>query len=416
MRVYSLVFLTSSALSARADGVLEPASSNVTALDFSAAVRPLTDNDATTKASLTHDGPPNADERGIVASLPTNIKFMRERTELQKLRDRVFVNDLDAALKHKELEELYRRYEAAGQSLIDHLTKHYKADDMARVLSAALKTDVERPARFQEPVTTVEKLAMDQLTSWQKESKKLDDVATILKLGDTRDGTSTLQANLASRKIRAFINYSKLTAAENSEMAYLDVLIKRYGGESKFLSLLRTAKKKYPRSVHVFEVEDDFLKMCALNGVAPSTAFDKVWPGLFKTEWFDRKKVDQMMKYVNDYNKNKPAVRPTSAIDVLRQKLGGDKELVSFFVHMDLPGAVMAKMSPSERKQYEQWRENMSKTDIMSAFERELFQRWYSEGVTLTENLQNRIGHIEPGVIFNIKSNYQQFYNAQPAK
>ena len=83
---------------------------------------------------------------------------------------------------------------------------------------------------------------------------------------------------------------------------------------------------------------------------------------------------------------------------------------------MDLPGAVMAKMSPSERKQYEQWRENMSKTDIMSAFERELFQRWYSEGVTLTENLQNRIGHIEPGVIFNIKSNYQQFYNAQPAK
>ena len=415
MRVYSLVFLTSSALSARADSVLEPASSNVTALDFPAAVRPLTDNGVTVTRSSTRDGPPDANERGIVASLSTFFKLVRERMELQKLRDRVFVNDLDAALRKEELGELYRRYEASGQSLIDHLTKRYKADDMARVLSAALKTDVERPARFQEPVTTVEKLAMDQLTSWQKESKKLDDVATILKLGDTRDGTSTLQANLASRKIRAFINYSKLTAAENSEMAYLNVLIKRYGGEATFLSLLRAAKKKYPHSIHVFEVEDDFLKMCALNDEAPSTAFDKVWPGLFKTEWFDTKMVDQMMTYVNVYNKNKSAAQKTTAIAVLQQKLGGEKALVKFLVHMDLPDDVSLNMTGDESNIYQQWRRNMSR-DIMSAFERELFERWDYAMITPNDNLLSRISFFDSVGQAFIKRRYAEFYNQQHSR
>ncbi|CAI5733010.1 unnamed protein product [Hyaloperonospora brassicae] len=412
MRVYSLVFLTSSALSSRVDGVLEPASSNVTALDFPAVVRPLPDNDddATASRSSTRDGPPDADERGIFDFLSIISKPMRERVELQNLRNRVLVNDLDAALRNEELRELYRRYEASDQSLIDHLTKRYRAENMARVFSTALKASKDNPARFQEPATTVEKLAMDQLTSWQKEKKKLSDVFDILKLDDTRHGTSTLQANLASRKIRAFINYSKLTAAENGEMAYLDVLIKRYGGEAQFLLLLRAAKNDHPLSVHVLQVEDDFWKMCALNGVAPSTAFDKVWPGLFKTEWFDEKMVGRMVKYVNDYNKNKPAAQPITVIDVLQQKLGGEKRLVNFLFRMNIPNAMLQNMSPSEKNRYWSWTNEVSK-GIMSNFIHELFQRWYSKTFKPTEHLQERIGHLDAAVQVVIKLKYADFYN-----
>ncbi|CAI5733013.1 unnamed protein product [Hyaloperonospora brassicae] len=336
MRVYSLVFLTSSALSSRVDGVLEPASSNVTALDFPAVVRPLPDNDddATASRSSTRDGPPDADERGPlvepfssafskIVGLGRRATLKGEQKEPQRsrllMRDRVFVKYVDAALKDKEFGDLYRLYEASGQSMIDDLANHYGADVVARAVAAARKTNTDNPARFQEPSTTVEKLVKDLLQRWLKEKKELKDVFTALKInhyeftaGELADILYNRQVDVSivefarkmtSPKLTLLEDYSKLKMADKSDVAYLRAIMDGFGGEKQLFLLLREANGKNFLIDKADELEDAFLKMCAFDGMSPSDAFKRLGTGQKAEEFFRTKRLDKMTKYVEDYNK-----------------------------------------------------------------------------------------------------------------
>ncbi|CAI5714142.1 unnamed protein product [Hyaloperonospora brassicae] len=264
MRVHYLAFLASSALSARVDGVVEPGASNQTALYFPAAVRPsiASDDDVTATRSPTRVGPPHVEERGlsgtIVSSALSKLGSRGKSMVLARAQDKFYnlqkksIRDNDVehslrnALKTKAWDDLYDRYKLSGHLMIDDLTKHYGDEMIARVLSRALRADSINPAKFATATTLKEKLALDQLTRWQTKEKTLDDVFHTLRLNhldftpDALAHIALLKKNLEvvvfarmmrSRKMNVLENYSKLTAPQNSEVAYLRALMKGFGGE-----------------------------------------------------------------------------------------------------------------------------------------------------------------------------------------
>ena len=333
MRVHCLVFLASSALSTRGDGVLEPADPDVAAPYSSSVARSLTENDndnVPATISFKSEGPVNDDER-IMTGVSSLVGKVQERihTAVQGEKQKTFDSlarsigksntqtDIENALKTKEWKALSVRYKRSGGSMITPLLARYGYAEVARVLSPALKFDNGVFQLPKEPASVEEKLAVDMLKHWGEEKRPIRTVFTDLKL-NVQTGTAPLYVNLGGSRMRVLEAYRQY--AKIDDQSYLDAVQTGFGGETLFLEHLGNAKRFWNTAKKASELEKIALNTPSLN---PLEVFKAVELTPLRELIFDT----YTFRLVSKYVEANPA-RKTTVFKVMMDSLGGEAHLL----------------------------------------------------------------------------------------
>ena len=333
MRVHCLVILASSALSARGDGVLEPADPDVAAPYSSSVARSLTENDndnVPATISFKSEGPVNDDER-IMTGVSSLVAKVQERihTAVQGEKQKTFDSlarsigksntqtDIENALKTKEWKALSVRYKRSGGSMITPLLNHYGCAEVARALAPALKFNKGVLQLPKEPASVEEKLAVDMLKHWGEEKRPIRTLFTDLEL-NVQVGTAPLFSNLSGSRMRVLEAYRQY--AKIDDQSYLDAVKTGFGGEAKFLEQLGYAKTYLPTAKRAAELEEIALNTPSWN---PLEVLKKTKPNSLRELIFDTDTFRLVTKYV----KENPG-RETTVLKVMMDSLGGEAHLL----------------------------------------------------------------------------------------
>nr|BAP68848.1 RxLR effector candidate protein [Hyaloperonospora arabidopsidis Emoy2] len=378
MRVHCLVFLASSALSARGDGVLEPADPDVAAPYSSSVARSLTENDndnVPATMSFKSEGPVNDDER-IMTGVSSLVGKVQERihTAVQGEKQKTFnflaqsrtesntQTFIENALKTKEWKALSVRYERSGGSMITPLLARYDCAEVARVLAPALKFNKDGVLQLpKKPASVKEKLAVDMLKHWGEEKRPIRTLFTDLEL-NVQTETSPLYYNLGGSRMRVLEAYRQY--AKIDDQSYLDAVKTGFGGKTIFLEHLGNAKTFWNTADKADELEKIALNTPSLN---PLDVLKKTKPNSLRELIFDT----DTFRLVSKYVEANPA-RKTTVLKVMMDSLGGEAHLLQALA--DFRG---------------------KPTDAWLSCRLALFNQWRTtDKVTSTSGLQDRLNSL----------------------
>nr|BAP68836.1 RxLR effector candidate protein [Hyaloperonospora arabidopsidis Emoy2] len=349
MRIYGLVFLTSTALSARADNDLEPAGFNLRTLHPSPAAPSLDTNDhdnSATTPSMSDGSPSNTDERIsmdflksiILPTLPRVVKMEPEKSKeavlsdlLQSLREDVPLYELRAKLKTREWKKLYKRYKGSETLLIEDLTRHFGFQRLLQVLQKGFEGKAPRDLLGRRRRTLEQKLAMDQLKSWVKSGKSLDQLFIDLNIADKKKGGGRLAETLLwsedsdhwkVKVMKAYSNHLYTGKKRRSREAYLDAIRNGVGGEKAFFTMLQVFKRHTNFAEQVSELEDIYLRTCSEDKTNPVEVFKTLQLEKQGNTLFDETGLSKMEQYVEGYNRAVHKDEQTTVFAVLDKAMG----------------------------------------------------------------------------------------------
>uniref|UniRef100_A0AAV1VG36 RxLR effector candidate protein n=1 Tax=Peronospora matthiolae TaxID=2874970 RepID=A0AAV1VG36_9STRA len=328
MRIYGLVLLIPTALLARADNDLAPASFNLTTPHPPAGAPSLDTNDddnSATTPSTSDGGLSDTDERmsmdfeksTIFSALPRMVKMKPEKSKEAALSDlvRSFYEDLPlyelrAKLDSKEWKKLYKRYKGSETPLIKELTGHLRVQRVAQVLQKGFAGKAPRDWLGRRRPTLEQKLARDQMESWKKSGKSLDELFGDLNIvgKNTRDDglakTLFWSEDVDNWKVKVVEAYSKYfyTNEKEAEKAYLNALRKGVGGDKAFFTMLQFCKPHTNFAVQANKLEDIYLRTCIEDEISPVDVFKTLRLDQPGTVLFDETGLSKMENYVQQFN------------------------------------------------------------------------------------------------------------------
>uniref|UniRef100_A0AAV1TYL2 RxLR effector candidate protein n=1 Tax=Peronospora matthiolae TaxID=2874970 RepID=A0AAV1TYL2_9STRA len=403
MRVHSLVFVASSALLARGDGVLEPVDSNVAGPFSSSVARSLTENDhenVPVTIPSESESPVNEGER-IVTGFSSWIGKVQEKVqtaaqgEKQKIFDSlatpVAASDsgtgIANALKTKKWKGLSARYKRSGESMITPLLDRFGYLKVARALSPALKFNDAGVLQLHKKSASVEeKLAVDMLKHWRDQKSPIGTVFSDLELNVAEGHETLVFRNFFDdervKVLKAYRQYAKI-----DDRDYLDAVKTVFGGEKGFLDMLRKALRLVGTAGVAKELETIALRTCSSN---PLDVLQKLKSGSLPEYIFDGFTYGLVRKYVAAINKANPAEK-TSEFKLITDSLGGKADFLRALVNykVETEGWLSCKLA--------------------------LFTKWAAEDkVTPTSGLQDRLKGLSSNdrkTITRMYTRFQTFEN-----
>ncbi|OWZ01246.1 hypothetical protein PHMEG_00027408 [Phytophthora megakarya] len=276
-------------------------------------------NDVPSRFLRAHQTTKQTEERGggAISGFITSAKqkLLNQKAEIEYLKI-LNLGGIEDALKNKRLTELTAKIEKLNVkrpnnkiTLAGTLSEHYGdvalAEAIAKTKMFSRETSVKQLAQ---------KLSAEQFSSWFTQGKTVDEIFNLMKWSD--DGYTAFTSP-EYKVVDDYLTYSN--NAKSEQKTLLNLLTKKYGGESELVSILAKVKQDQLLGGRARKVESQLFDKWSLAKMQPED--------VMKLLKFDDD-VDKLLgnpnfrtftKYVTKLNENDP---DTTLLGVLTKKYG----------------------------------------------------------------------------------------------